>query len=56
MMAKLPSRLATRTDDTAAPIAWLIVVAAMLADTNTPVYRLMSAGFHGGGGGGRWGK
>ena len=36
MMAKLPNRLATRTEETAAPIAWLMVVAAMLADTKTP--------------------
>lgn len=42
MMPKLPTRLATRTDDTAAPMAWLIVVAAMLAETSTPVLQTVA--------------
>ena len=49
MMAKLPSRLATRTELAAAPMAWLMAVAAMLLDTRTPAHstiqNLMSAAY-----------
>ena len=38
MMAKLPSRLATRTELAAAPMAWLMAVAAMLLETRTPAH------------------
>lgn len=38
MMAKLPNRLATRTELAAAPMAWLMAVAAMLLETRTPAH------------------